>query len=88
MKASAVAQQPLTMSRVLLYCPRGYRATFVHSVQSRQDPQLNSHEEATQLVTAGVWLAAVTRSEKFENGYWTSDNIHEPVYPIIINNHQ
>ena len=42
-------------------------------------------EEARQLATARVWSAAVTRSEQFENDYWKSDNIHEPVDPIIIN---
>lgn len=42
-------------------------------------------EEARELATAEVWSAAVTHSEKFEDGYWTADNIHVPIDPIVIN---
>ena len=32
-----------------------------------------------------VWASAVRRSRTFEEGYWSSDNIHDPVDPVIIN---
>lgn len=42
-------------------------------------------EEAKQLANKDVWLAAVRHSQNYEKGYWRSDNIHEPVGPVIIN---
>ena len=38
-----------------------------------------------QLANKDVWLAAVRHSQNYEKGYWRSDNIHEPVGPVIIN---
>ena len=32
-----------------------------------------------------VWEAAVRHSRQLEDAYWTSDNIHEGVEPVIIN---
>ena len=31
-----------------------------------------------------VWAGAVRRSRTFEDEYWSSDNVHETVGPIII----
>lgn len=42
-------------------------------------------EEAKLCGTPEVWRAAVKRSREFEDGYWSSDNIKEPVGPVIIN---
>ena len=42
-------------------------------------------KEAKQLANKEVWLAAVRHSQKFEQGYWKSDNIHEGVDPVVIN---
>lgn len=42
-------------------------------------------EEARLSVTAEVWEGAVRRSRRFEDDYWTTDNIHESVDPVVIN---
>ena len=40
--------------------------------------------EAKLCVTEDVWANAVRRSEDFEREYWSLDNIHESVGPVII----
>lgn len=34
--------------------------------------------------TEEVWAGAVRRSQAFEDDYWSADNIHDSVDPIII----
>ena len=47
--------------------------------------ELNARlHEAKCYVTEEMWANAVWRSESFEREYWTSDNIHEIVDPIIL----
>ena len=41
-------------------------------------------EEARLCVTPEVWAGAVRRSQSFEV-YWSTDNIHQSVDPVIIN---
>ena len=41
-------------------------------------------EEARISVTEEVWSAAIKRSRDFENYYWSTDNIHESVGPIVV----
>ncbi|XP_050721155.1 uncharacterized protein LOC127001021 [Eriocheir sinensis] len=42
-------------------------------------------EEARLSVTPEVWAGAVRRSQSFEEEYWSTDNIHQSVDPVIIN---
>ena len=42
-------------------------------------------EEARLSVTVEVWEGAVRRSRRFEDDYWTTDNIHKSVDPVVIN---
>ena len=42
-------------------------------------------EEARLCANHDVWTGAVRHSQHFEEEYWTSDNIHESVEPVIIN---
>ena len=42
-------------------------------------------EDARKLANAEIWSAAVTHSQNYEDAYWRTDNIHEPIDPIIIN---
>lgn len=42
-------------------------------------------EEARLSANQEVWAGAVRQSEHFEEQYWTSDNIHESVEPVIVN---
>ena len=41
-------------------------------------------EEAKLCATEEVWAGAVRRSQEFEAEYWSADNIHETVDPVII----
>ncbi|XP_076035739.1 uncharacterized protein LOC143021858 [Oratosquilla oratoria] len=41
-------------------------------------------QEAKLIATVEVWAGAVRRSRSFEEEYWSSDNIHESVEPVII----
>ena len=41
-------------------------------------------QEAKLIATKEVWAGAVRRSRSFEEEYWSSDNIHEGVEPVII----
>ncbi|XP_076065144.1 uncharacterized protein LOC143039173 [Oratosquilla oratoria] len=41
-------------------------------------------QEAKLIATKEVWAGAVRRSRSFEEEYWSSDNIHESVEPVII----
>lgn len=41
-------------------------------------------EEARLCATEQVWEAAVRRCRAFEEEYWLTDNIHEPVEPVIV----
>ena len=41
-------------------------------------------KEAKLCVTNDVWTGAVHRSEEFERDYWSADNIHDTVDPVII----
>lgn len=41
-------------------------------------------QEAKLIATKKVWAGAVRRSRSFEEEYWSSDNIHESVEPVII----
>lgn len=42
-------------------------------------------EEARLCVNQEVWAGAVRQSQHFEDHYWSTDNIHESVEPLIIN---
>lgn len=42
-------------------------------------------EEARLCANHEVWAGAVRKSRHFEEEYWTADNIHESVKPVIIN---
>ena len=42
-------------------------------------------EEARLCVKPEVWAGAVRRSQSFEEQYWSTDNIHQSVDPVIIN---
>ena len=41
-------------------------------------------EEARIRATKEVWKAAIQRSKEFERHYWSTDNIREPVGPVIV----
>ena len=41
-------------------------------------------EEARLLVTSEVWAGAVRRARRFEEDYWTTDNIQDSVESVII----
>lgn len=41
-------------------------------------------EEARQCATTEIWEGAVRRAMKFEEDYWSSDNIHDSVEPVIV----
>ena len=41
-------------------------------------------QEAKLIATKEVWAGAVRRSRFFEEEYWSSDNIHDSVEPVII----
>ena len=41
-------------------------------------------EEARIAVTREIWAGAIRRSRSFEEDYWSSDNIHDRVDPVII----
>lgn len=44
-------------------------------------------EEARHAVTKEVWAGAVRRSQAIEDEYWSTDNIHPSVDPVIIDLH-
>ena len=39
---------------------------------------------ARQCATTEIWEGAVRRAMKFEEDYWSSDNIHDSVEPVIV----
>lgn len=41
-------------------------------------------EEARLSITRDIWAGAVKRSRSFEDNYWSSDNIHDSVQPVLI----
>ena len=42
-------------------------------------------EEARHCATTEIWEGSVRRAMKFEQDYWSSDNIHDSVEPVIVN---
>ncbi|XP_066947072.1 uncharacterized protein [Macrobrachium rosenbergii] len=42
-------------------------------------------QEARLCANTEVWTGAIRHSQRFEEEYWTLDNIHESVEPVIIN---
>ena len=42
-------------------------------------------DEARLCVTPELWAGTVRRSQSFEEQYWSTDNIHQSVDPVIIN---
>ena len=42
-------------------------------------------EESLLSATKEVWDGAVRHSRAFEDAYWSTDNIHKTVDPIVIN---
>ncbi|XP_066988215.1 uncharacterized protein [Macrobrachium rosenbergii] len=57
------------------------RSSLHHFTRTDLIARLN---EAKLCVTEDVWANAVRRSEYFEREYWSLDNIHDSVDPIII----
>ena len=61
---------------------RHVRSSLQHFTRAGLQARL---EEAKLGVTAEVWAGAVRRSQGFEEEYWSTDNIHHNIDPVIIN---